>query len=136
MPKLGASLADISLVMKPIDEGPYAAEIGEVSNSPSKNHIPMIAITYSITEPGEFVGRKITDYFTLQTSKGEPNEAGLRGLKRVITAALSEDRANDEDFDTDELTGAAVTLYIKQEMYKDDAGDEQPSNKVKKVLPA
>lgn len=137
MPKIGATLADISTVIKPIDPGSYPAEISNVEHTTSKkSHVPMIAVEYTLGGDSEFKGRKITDYFTLQTTKGEPNEAGLRGLKRVIVAACGEDRANDEDFDTDELQGQLVEVVVKQEEYEDDQGETQVSGKIKKVLPA
>lgn len=138
MPKIGATLADISTVIKPIDAGSYPAEITDVEHTESKkSHVPMVAVTYTLGGDSEFKGRKITDYFTLQTTKGEPNEAGLRGLKRLIVAACGEDRANDPDFDTDELQGQPVELVIKQEQYEDeDSGETQISSKVKKVLAA
>ena len=137
MPKIGATLADISTIIKPIDPGSYPAEITDVEHKESKtSKVPMVSITYTLGGDSEFKGRKLTDYFTLQTTKGEPNEAGLRGLKRVIVAACGEDRANDEDFDTDELQGQVVEVVVKQETYEDESGDEQISSKVKKVLPA
>ncbi len=135
MPKLPQSLADVSTVVKPIDEGTYAAEISEVEVTESKSKLPMVVVTYTISD-GDFKGRKLTDYMVLETKKREPNEPGLRQLKRLIVAALGEDSANSDDFDTDELQGQNVTLVIKQESYEDEGGDEQVSNRVKKVLAA
>lgn len=135
MPKLPQSLADVSTVVKPIDEGTYAAEISEVEVTESKSKLPMVVVTYAILE-GDFKGRKLTDYMVLETKKHEPNEPGLRQLKRLIVAALGEDSANSDDFDTDELQGQQVTLVIKQESYEDEGGEEQVSNRVKKVLAA
>ena len=136
MPKLGASLADISMKVTPITPGAHRARIAAAEMGKSKNNVPMVTLTYEITE-GEFKGRKLSDYFTTQTKTGEPNEAGLRGLKRIIAATLGEDRANDDDFDTDELVGADVDVVVKQETYKDPddpTAEETIQNKVKKVV--
>lgn len=134
MPKLPTSLADVSTKSVPLDEGTYMCEIDEVEVTESKSKLPMVVVTYKITE-GDSAGRKVTDYMVLETKKHEPNEPGLRSLKRLIVAALGEDRANAEDFDTDELQGQAVTCVIKQESYEED-GEDMISNKIKKVLAA
>jgi uncharacterized protein DUF669 len=135
MPKLPQSLADVSTKSVPMPEGVYQAVIDEVEVGESKSKLPMVTITYRITE-GEFTKRTLNDYMVLETKKHEPNEPGLRSLKRAIVAALGEDRANADDFDTDELAGQAVTLVVKQDSYEDEMDEEQISNKVKKVLPA
>lgn len=135
MPKLPQSLADVSTVVVPLAEGVYAASIDEVEVGQSKSKLPMVTVIYEISD-GEFKGRKLYDYMVLETKKHEPNEAGLRQLKRLIVAALGEERADAEDFDTDELVGASVTLVVKQESYEDEGGDDQISNRIKKVMPA
>lgn len=135
MPKLPQSLADVSTVVVPLTEGVYAASIDEVEVGQSKSKLPMVTVIYEISD-GEFKGRKLYDYMVLETKKHEPNEAGLRQLKRLIVAALGEERADAEDFDTDELVGASVTLVVKQESYEDEGGDDQISNRIKKVMPA
>ncbi len=134
MPRLGASLADISMKVVPITDGAHRASIVEAKMGKSKNNIPMVTLSYEISE-GDFKGRKLSDYFTLQTNNGDANEAGLRGLKRIIAATLGEDRANADDFDTDELVGQDVEIVVKQESYTDPDTDETSiQNKVKKVI--
>lgn len=136
MPKLGASLADISMKVEPITPGAHRARIAEAKMGKSKNNVPMVTLTYELTE-GDFKGRKLSDYFTTQTKEGQVNEAGLRGLKRIIAATLGEDRAEADDFDTDELVGADVEVVVKQENYTDPDTDETSiQNKVKKVIAA
>ena len=137
MPKLPGSLADVSTTFVPMPEGSYSAIIESVDlGKSSKSKVPMITVEYKIIDNEEFKNRKLYDYFTLETKSGEPNEAGMRSLKKLIIAALGEDRANADDFDTDELEGQQVTLVVKQEQYEDEGGDEQVSNRVKKVLAA
>lgn len=134
MAKLPSSLADVSTVSKPIDEGTYQCEISEVEVKKSKSKLDMVVVEYKITE-GDFAGRTVTDYMVLETKKHEPNEPGLRSLKRLIIAALGEERAAAEDFDTDELQGQTVTCVIKQDSYEDeDTEEEIVNNKVKKVF--
>ena len=136
MPKLPQSLADVSTKVTPMPEGTYAAVIEEVEVTESKSKLPMVVVTYKITE-GEFANRKLTDYMVLETKKHEPNEAGLRQLKRLIVATLGEERADAEDFDTDELQGNACTLIVKQDSYNEEGEEEETiTNKVKKVLAA
>lgn len=135
MPKLSQGLSEVSIVIVPLPEAAYQLEIAEVIVGQSKSKLDMVTIAYKVSE-GDFKGRQLYDYFVLETKDHNPNEPGLRGLKRLIVAALNEDRANADDFDTDELQGALVTGFIKQETYEDDAGETQISNKVKKILPA
>lgn len=136
MPKIGAGLADISTKIDPLPENTYRAEIADVTHGKSKkSSVPMITVEYKLTKDNEEGGgRTLYDYFTLEQTNGDVNEAGLRSLKRLIIAACGEDRANAEDFDTDELKGQLVDLVVKQEGYEDEAGDEQVSNRVKKVV--
>lgn len=136
MPKLPGSLADVSTTFVPMPEGSYSALIESVDmGKSSKSKVPMITVEYKVIDSEEFKNRKLFDYFTLETKAGEPNEAGLRSLKKLIIAACGEDRANADDFDTDELEGQQVMLVVKQESY-DDNGEEAVSNRVKKVLAA
>lgn len=137
MSVLNAKLADISTKVDPIVPGAHRAQIVEVVQGKSKkSKVPMVTVTYKITDENDPNNkRELNDYFTLEQINGEPNEAGLRGLKRVIVAALGEERANAEDFDTDELKGADVEIVTKQETYKDeDTGEDDISSKVKKVI--
>lgn len=137
MPKLPSSLSDVSTTIVPMEEGTYSATISEVEVGKSKSKLDMVTITYKIQDHDQYKGRELRDYFVLETKEHEPNESGLRNLKRLIVATLGEDRANDEDFDTDELQGQQVTLVVKQDSYEDkDSGEEVVNNKVKKVLPA
>lgn len=135
MPKLSQGLSEVSTVIVPLPEAAYQLEIAEVEVGQSKSKLDMVTVTYKVTE-GDFKGRQLRDYFVLETKEHQPNESGLRTLKRLIVASLGEDRANSEDFDTDELQGAIVTGFVKQEDYDDEAGDTQISNKIKKILPA
>jgi hypothetical protein len=135
MPKLPSSLADVSTKVVPMEEGTYSAVIDEVELTKSKSKLDMVVVTYKIVDHEIYAKREIKDYFVLETKEHEPNESGLRNLKRLIVATVGEDRANDEEFDTDELEGQQVTLVVKQESYEAD-GEEGVSNRVKKVLPA
>lgn len=135
MPKLSQGLSEVSTVVVPLPEAAYQLEIAEVTVGKSKSKLDMVTVVFKVTE-GDFKDRQLYDYYVLETKEHNPNESGLRNLKRLIVAALSEDRANSEDFDTDELQGAIITGFIKQETYEDEAGETQISNKIKKILPA
>lgn len=136
MPKLPGSLADTSTTIVPMDAGTYELEIDEVEVGKSKSKLDMVTVVYKVAE-GDFKGRQIRDYFVLETKQHEANEAGLRGFKRLVVAALGEERANAEDFDTDELQGMRVTAVIKQDSYEDeDTKEEIINNKIKKILPS
>jgi|SRR3982751_1482175 len=137
MSVLNAKLADISTKVEPVAVGAHRAQIKEVIQGKSKkSSVPMVTITYKINDEDDpYNKRELSDYFTLETKEGEPNEAGLRGLKRVIVAALGEDRANAEDFDTDELKGVDVEIVTIQEPYEDpDTKETSVNSKVKKVV--
>lgn len=134
MPKLGANLADISTAYEVMPEGMYPALLKKVTEDISKSSkIPMLVVEFSITE-GDFKGRPMTQYYMLKDKDGQPSKPGLSNFKRLIENTLGEDRANDPDFDTDELLDQEVELFVKQESYKNDAGEDVPSNKIKKVL--
>lgn len=137
MAVLNAKLADISTKVEPVDDGAHRAQIKSVEQGKSKkSQVPMVTIVYKINDENDpHNKRELSDYFTLQQKDGEPNEAGLRGLKRVIVAALGEERADAEDFDTDELIGADVEIVTKQESYTDEITNETSVNgKVRKVI--
>lgn len=137
MPKLPGSLADVSTTITPLPEGSYQLEIDEVEVGKSKSQLDMITVTYKLLDNADFPNRTLRDYFVLETKKHEPNESGLRGFKRLVVASLGEERADSEDFDTDELKGAVITAIVKQEQYTDeDTGEEMVSNRIKKIIPA
>jgi hypothetical protein len=136
MPKIGASMADIKTTFDPLPEGEYPATIKAVEQKKSRTGKDMIVITYELTaDAGDNKGRQLFDNITLQKDNGERNEAGLRGFKRIVENLLGEERASDDDFDTDELLSVPCVLFVKQESYED-AGETKISNRVKKVLAA
>ena len=138
MPKLGASMPDIKTTFDPLPEGQYPATIKSIEHKPAKSGKPMIVLTFELTaEAGDNKGRQLFENITLVTDTGERNEAGLRSLKRITENLLGEERANDPDFDTDELLSLPCVLFVKQESRKDpdDESKQIIGNKIKKVLP-
>lgn len=148
MPKLPKGLADVSTSAPPaLPDGKYLAKIDDVEVGKSKKKKDMITVAFKLYDPttveidGKVVqvaGRIIKNYYVLEQNNGEVNEGGYRDFKRLVIAALnSEDKANDPDFDTDELEGEDVMLVLKQDSYEDeDDGSETPTNRIKKVLSA
>lgn len=136
MPKLPASLAEVSTKSEPYPEGAYEAKITDVEVGKSKSKLDMVTVTFEVKHPETGKKREVKEYCVFETKEHGENEGGMRRFKRIVVAAVGENRANAEDFDTDEIEGEMVTVILKHEEYEDkDSGDEEVTNRIKKVLP-
>lgn len=134
MPKIEGGLQDISTERRVAPEGIYAGQIKSITLAPNKNGKPMFTIETQITE-GEYSGMILSKYLTLQTKEGKKNEGALRELKILVTDVLGEERANNEDFDTDELLDQVVGLYVAVESYEDKVMKETVNtNNLKRIM--
>lgn len=137
MPKITGGLADISTEQRVATPGVYNVKIENVEFTKSKNNIPMFVTTTVITDDEDEQGNSVkgimmTERFTTLQKDGQRNEAGLRAFKKVILQCLGEDRANDPDFDSDELIGWTGQAQIKVEDYESNDIDMDTGSKIMK----
>lgn len=69
-----------------LPKGTYSAIVDELEFTESKNGNPMIATTYSITDP-EYENRKLFDYWVLA---GDGKDFGLAKLKKFLVRVCPE----------------------------------------------
>ena len=132
MARINATLADVSMTIQAMPEEEYEIKIDKITSGKSKNNSDMLTIESVVTD-GDYKGRRLYDYITFTQKNGEPNEAGLRRLKRLIAGTLGEDRANDPDFDTDELLNVMLKAYIIQEE-SEYQGETTIQNRIKRYI--
>lgn len=131
--KVNANLADISTKVDPLPEEEYTLKLTAIEVTKSKStQKPMIAMTWQV-QGGEYDGRNVYEYITFETKDGKPNEGGLRRFKRLVASQVGMDRANSDDFDTDEILNCEIQAYIIQEE-GEYQGETQVSNRIKKYL--
>lgn len=118
MPKLGEALRDVSTAAKAPTPGIYVAQI-KVEDTKSRNNKDMTVVTYTIIGT-EFDGNELKEYFVTEGKDGGYNEAALRGLKRLAIAALGEEVANSDEFDTEMLNDVTVSVIVKADSYEDE----------------
>lgn len=111
MPRVHASMADVSTDFSPIEPGVHRYEIEEVTEHKDEQtdriHYALKCKVVEVIEGGDEkdVGRSYTDRIHIHTRQGELNEIGLANLKRYFEVTVGEEQANDPDADTDWLIG-------------------------------
>lgn len=147
MPKVGASLADVSTEFVPVDPDMYHCTIERPEFKEADDGRITVTVNNKIVtgeESGvENAGRTVRDMISMHKRDGEPNEFGAIQLKRYAEAAIPESEDWDEgrwnDFDTDELAGREVLLAVTIETYEEDLPggrkEERKTNRIKRVLP-
>ncbi len=137
MPKIEGGLADISTERKVHDEALYPGTIKRVEYGKAKSGAMMFTVTSEVQYPDEPIGTDIDDYFVTVDKEGKKNEPGLRNLKKMVEALLGEERANDPDFDTDELVNVSFQAYVKIDSFEDRLSKETvKTNKIARYLRA
>ncbi len=145
MPKVGASLSDVSTTFVPVDPDMYHCTFKQPEMT-TKNERTTIVVELTVVSGEETgadnAGRVIRDRISMHKKDGTPNEFGATQLKRYIEAGIpdSEDWSDErwDDFDTDELTGCEAMLAVTIEEYDEalPGGRKQvnKTNRVKRVL--
>jgi len=146
MPKVGASLSDVSTTFVPVDPDMYHCTF-EKPEMTMKNDRTTIVVEMKIVSGEETgaanSGRTIRDRISMHLKDGSPNEYGAVQLKRYVEAGIpdSEDWSDTrwDDFDTDELTGCEALLAVTIEEYEEKlpGGRKQmnKTNRIKRILP-
>lgn len=144
MPKITADFSTINenASFDALPAGEYRGVLAKpVHGTTKKSGLPQVQFEIDVLEPAEFAGRKLFDFVTLQTNKGQPNAIGLGRVKAYAIAALGEDAANNPDgIDTDDLEGANVSLDVGIRSYDSENADgtktSKTTNEIKKVWAA
>jgi len=141
MPKINASLADVSTKIELMEPDTYAFKIDEIQDKTtgrgSENEREAYQIVLTNDMPGtDHYGKKVWDYISLTTKAGGANQAGMAQLKRYFEAIEDREIPKEEpyDFDTDNLKGQRVAADIIIDNWEKD-GKSGKSNKVKHILP-
>lgn len=142
MPKVKASMADISTEYVLPDPGPYEFELVEVKatdvrqKAPSGKEVERTTyvvkskIVHDLDGNDEHANKPVYDYINIHTKEGEINEISMANLKRYFEA-IAPESANSEDADTDELHGGHFIAMLYHETYKRDDNTEGVSAKIK-----
>jgi hypothetical protein len=142
MPKVKGSLADVSTVYELIEPEVYEFRVDKIETEerdPTKEY-PEGQFAYIITnrvdEPGsDHHNKPVKDYIYWFKKGGEVNEYSKINLKRYFEAVVGEERANEEDLDTDELVGGRFQAEVYIESFTRSDGTDGKSNKLKNILP-
>jgi hypothetical protein len=111
MPKVRASMKDVSTDYSPIEPGVHRFEVREVTEhvdpDTSRVRYDIQSEVIEVIQDGnpEDVGRKLTDRIHIHKRDGDINDFGVAQLKRYFEVCVGEDEANDDDADTDWLIG-------------------------------
>lgn len=139
MPKVGASMANVSTSFVPVTPDTYLVtlEKPELKTKEGRNTFNVKSVIVAGDETGvENAGRSLFDNISMHKKDGEPNEFGSIQLKRYIEAAFPESKEWDEqtwdDFDTDALAGRQVKVVVVIE--PDQKDPDVKYNKTKRVL--
>lgn len=136
MPKVQASLADVSTKFEPIEPGDYDFVIESVEDK-TQNGREAYQVVSTVDEPGtDEHGKKVFDFISLTKRDGTPNNAGMAQLKRYFEAVFGEDTVADPsfDYDTDELVKQRFHAEVVIESWEKD-GKSGKSNRFKMVMP-
>lgn len=124
MPKIRASMKEVSSDFKPIEPGIMRFEIEDVKEitddgPPERTQYHIKCKVLEVLEDGnkEDVGRTMTEKVHLHLKTGEVNEIGLGQLKRFFEITVGDDLANDEDADTDWLLNKQFKGQVALESY-------------------
>lgn len=143
MPKVPASLANISTEYRLAEPATYAFELTacteKTDNESGRVHYEIdqkiVGLVENGTEvPSEYDGHNIKTFIHIHKTAekgGGINEVGLAELKRYGLATVGEDRVNDDEFDTDEMINGRFWADVTIEEYK-----SRKNNRVKNIVAA
>jgi hypothetical protein len=143
MPKVPASLANVSTEYKLAEPDTYAFELtkceektdsesGRVHYEIDQKIVAKVA--NGVEEPSEYDGHNIKSFIHIHKTAekgGGINEVGLAELKRYGLAIVGEERVNDDEFDTDEMINGRFWADVTIEEYKG-----RKNNRVKNIVAA
>lgn len=140
MPKVKGSLADVQTEYVLIEPEVYEmkvdkieAEEGEKTPDYPEGQFTYIVIS-RVDQPGdEHHNKPIRDYINWFKKGGDVNEYSKINLKRYFEAIVGEERANEEDLDTDELIGGRFQAEVYIDSYTRKDGSEGKSNKLRNI---
>lgn len=129
----------ISTESGPLPDGDYRCEIESVTEGKSET-LPQkdtIKFEHLVIEPQEHAGRKLFDFLTMQTNKGEVNKMSYGRVKAYAAATVGEDRLAADDFDTAELKGQTCVITVEIDSYEKEMADGSkksvPVNRIKRI---
>lgn len=124
MPKVRASMADVSTEYVPAEPDTYTLKVTEVKINTRREvfegneveretHI----IKSVIQDEGDAQNKPVYDYIDVTKKDGTPNDYGLADLKRYFEA-IAPEYANDEEPDTDVLLHGLFMAEVVIEEYE------------------
>lgn len=143
MPKVKASMADVSTEYVLIDPGTYRLRIKSIEEEAKKSKAPksgqeverttyiVKSVVVSDADGGtDHANKPIFDWINIHTKEGELNDISLANLKRYFEA-IAPDSADSEDADTDELINGEFMADVYIDEYEKAGGQTGQSNKLK-----
>ena len=106
--------------------GLYLAIVQKIERKQSKAGNPMLVVTFNVTEPEEFAGRKLWDRLSLLPQSMWVVKRFLKGV-----GVADEDLTGPLQIDLDEVIGAETVVVIEQGMY-----EGKTTSNISKYLPA
>lgn len=144
MPKIVASMADVSTEFQPIDPATYRLQVVSVDYNEKdaktdegqniKRGTYVVKSKALATYPDgetEHANKPIYDYINIHNKNGEVNEISLANLKRYFEA-IAPDSAESEDADTDELVNGIFIADVTIDKYrKEGESEDRITNRIR-----
>lgn len=130
----GADMTTISTKRQALPEGDYRLQITTSEFDESKTKIIIKTKVVESSVEGQ-VGKEFWDWCSVV---GEWKEIGLQQIKRYLEAVFGKGSPEAEAVppDTDVLHGHVVDVYLAVESYKGKSGEEEQSNRAKRIRAA
>ena len=125
MPQVNVDFSDVQ-EFELLPEGDYVVEIEEVEVKQSSTGKAMMSLQMTVREPEEHQGRKLFDNMMLEGN-------ALWRTKRELNAILGDVPDGAFNFDTEDLVGTQVGVYVGHRKWKkEDGGDDTMRPDVRK----
>lgn len=141
MPKLTADFQNIATEFEFLKAGIFNAKVLDITEGETReNKLPQLTyeleVASVVTGDEKSVGKKIKDFITLKTKKGERNDAGYGRVRAYTIAIQGEAAGASGEIDTDAHKGGVCQIVVEEEPYIDDTTKQQKVRaKITKVLP-
>lgn len=149
MPKIVASMADVSTEYQPVDPGTYRLQVVSVDynekdaktdagqNIKRGTYVVKSKVISSYPDgETEHANKPLYDYINIHNKDGQVNEISLANLKRYFEA-IAPDEADSEDADTDSLVNGYFIADVIIDSYKtgkqnaDGSEETRTTNRIK-----
>lgn len=138
MPKIAGGALATANDSPTVPDGYYVVSIEKAEEKEAPSGAVQFNMQLNIDESPDDekqLGRKIFYGQNVRKKDGSINEIGLGQVKGVVKRVLGDERANDPDFDSDELIGARAGVQVKV-VSQTVNGSERLSNEITQWISA